>query len=287
MHRDDVFDTDPGSHRRGPAGSRPLLDPAAVVPRRRWHDALQLTAARTGVSPRTVLGLLVVAAVVLSVLGVRVALDRRAARPVPLAPVVQVTAAPAGSTGTSGSGGGPAATDTGAVSTAGPPTPTVPPSPGGGGAAAASATGGPVVVVDVVGRVRHPGVQRLPAGARVEQAIEAAGGVRGGADVAQVNLARPLVDGEQVVVPSRGETLTAPAAAPAAGGSPTGPTQPIDLNQAGATELDTLPGVGPVLAQRILDWRGEHGRFSSVDELGEVSGIGDAVLGRLRPLVRV
>ncbi|GMA85658.1 hypothetical protein GCM10025868_09080 [Angustibacter aerolatus] len=144
------------------------------------------------------------------------------------------------------------------------------------------------MVVDVVGRVRHPGVQRLPAGARVEQAIEAAGGVRGGADVAQVNLARPLVDGEQVVVPSRGETLTAPAAAPAAGGSPTGPTQPIDLNQAGATE-PRHP------ARRRTRAGATHSRLAGrarsfqapSTSLGEVSGIGDAVLGRLRPLVRV
>jgi competence protein ComEA len=161
------------------------------------------------------------------------------------------------------------------------------------------------VVVHVVGRVRHPGVVRLPQGARVEQAVTAAGGARSDADLSRVNLARPLVDGEQVVVPRPGESALAsggPGSVVAAPGSVVGGTtgspgsgsgvirqhaQPVDINTATQAELDTLPGVGPVLAQRILDWRAQNGQFTSVDELGEVSGIGDAVLARLRPLVRL
>jgi competence protein ComEA len=159
-----------------------------------------------------------------------------------------------------------------------------------------------VVVVHVVGRVRHPGVVRLPAGSRVEQAVTAAGGARRDADLTRVNLARPLLDGEQVLVPRPGEPVTGEASLPGlgvpappsgtrpGGGSATagGTTaQAVDVNTATLAELDTLPGVGPVLAQRILDWRAQNGRFTAVDELGEVSGIGDAVLARIRPLVRL
>jgi competence protein ComEA len=126
----------------------------------------------------------------------------------------------------------------------------------------------------------------------VEQAVTAAGGPRRDADLSQVNLARPLVDGEQVVVPRPGQPATPAAVAAGSavgpGASPAAPGgSPVDVNTATLAELDTLPGVGPVLAQRILDWRAQNGRFTSVDELGEISGIGDAVLARLRPLVRL
>jgi competence protein ComEA len=138
----------------------------------------------------------------------------------------------------------------------------------------------------------------LQLGSRVEQALTAAGGARKDADLSQVNLARPLVDGEQVVVPRPGERAAQAGGAPGTlPGAATGPSQsrsgsgtqagPVDVNTATLAELDTLPGVGPVLAQRILDWRAANGRFTSVDELSEVSGIGDAVLARLRPLVRL
>jgi competence protein ComEA len=145
------------------------------------------------------------------------------------------------------------------------------------------------VRVHVVGQVRHPGVVTLPSGARVEDALRAAGGATAKADLVRVNLARPVVDGEQIVVPKPGEPVTGAAAvggAPAWTGSGVS-TGPVDLNTAGLAELDALPGVGPVLAQRILDWRTQNGRFSTVDELGEVSGIGEKVLANLRPLVRV
>ncbi|MEO7785706.1 MAG: ComEA family DNA-binding protein [Terracoccus sp.] len=158
-----------------------------------------------------------------------------------------------------------------------------------------SATQSPAVslVVHVIGQVARPGLVRLATGARVADALTAAGGATRKADLAAVNLARPLLDGEQVQVPAPGETLTAPvppqlaAGGAGPGGSAVGPTGQVDLNTADAAALDGLPGVGPVLAQRILDWRAAHGRFASVDELGEVSGIGDKLMAQLRDRVRV
>ena len=145
------------------------------------------------------------------------------------------------------------------------------------------------VVVHVVGRVRKPGLQRLPPGSRVADALEAAGGAAKGADLARVNLARVLVDGEQVVVPAPGDP-DPPGAPATGGGGGSGGTGAnggglVSINTADLAGLDTLPGVGPVLAQRILDWRAEHGKFTTVDELGEVSGIGEKMMERLRPLV--
>jgi len=127
---------------------------------------------------------------------------------------------------------------------------------------------GAVVVVSVGGEVRSPGLVRLPAGSRVDDAVRAAGGPVDPAATGLLNLARVLVDGEQVLV-----GVELPAAAPGAG-SPTGGL--LDLNLASASELDALPGIGPVLAQRIVDWRTENGRFASVDQLREVTGIGDS-----------
>lgn len=149
------------------------------------------------------------------------------------------------------------------------------------------------VVVHVVGQVGAPGLVRLPAGARVADAVEAAGGLTPEADTARTNLARVVADGEQLVVPRPGEELPAapPPAAATGGGSPVaGPAGgggPVSLATATLADLDALPGLGPVLAQRVLDWREEHGNFTSVEELGEVPGIGDVLLERLRPLVAV
>lgn len=150
-------------------------------------------------------------------------------------------------------------------------------------------TGAPVaeIVVDVSGKVREPGVHRLPAGSRVADALKAAGGVRPGTDVEVLNRARFLVDGEQVVVGG-----PAPAALPTtpAGGVPAdgvgAPAAPVSLNTATVEQLDTLPGVGPVLARHIIDHRTRHGGFRSVDELREVDGIGERRFADLRDLVR-
>lgn len=145
-----------------------------------------------------------------------------------------------------------------------------------------------LVVVDVAGRVRRPGVVELPAGSRVVDALEAAGGVRGGVDLSGLNLARVLVDGEQVLVGAP----SGPAAPPLAGtvpGNPgaTAPTALVDLNTADQAALEALPDIGPVTAQAILAWRTEHGGFTAVQELLEVDGIGPATLETLAPLVTV
>lgn len=171
--------------------------------------------------------------------------------------------------------------------------------PGAVGGSAGGATGAPAtpgagggLVVDVEGKVRRPGLVKLGSGARVADAVAAAGGPAPGAALIRINLARPLSDGEQVVVPGPNDPLPAvgngPGAETGSSGSGSGASGgAVDLNAATQSQLDTLPGVGPVLAGRIVAWRTEHGRFSSVDQLGEVTGIGDALLAKLRPLVRV
>ncbi len=150
------------------------------------------------------------------------------------------------------------------------------PAPGSGDASAMPAV---EVVVHVAGLVRRPGLVRLPSGSRVADAVSAAGGVTRPHAADSVNLARVLVDGEQIVVGS-GVGSGPVGAEPSADGL-------TDLNTADAAALELLPGVGPVLAGRIIAWRTANGPFRSVDELGEVSGIGDAILALLRPAVRV
>lgn len=140
------------------------------------------------------------------------------------------------------------------------------------------------VTVDVAGKVRRPGIVVLDAGARVVDALDAAGGARPGADLASLNLARVLVDGEQVVVGEPAPAGVLASAVPTAG-APGGPL--VNLNTATLAELETLPEVGPVTAQAIVAWRDQHGGFTSVDELLEVDGIGDATLGQLAPHVTV
>ncbi|WP_199521566.1 ComEA family DNA-binding protein [Jiangella anatolica] len=139
------------------------------------------------------------------------------------------------------------------------------------------------IVVHVAGLVARPGVVELPTGSRVIDAIEAAGGATPEADLTPINLARILTDGEQVLVTEDppAPPPAPPADAPAAGA----PSGPVNLNTATAAELDTLPGIGPTLAGRILEWREQNGRFTTVDELREVSGIGDQRFAELEPLV--
>ncbi|KQO65056.1 helix-hairpin-helix domain-containing protein [Curtobacterium sp. Leaf261] len=173
-------------------------------------------------------------------------------------------------------------------------------------------TGGPPapatpvpVVVDVAGAVGAAGVYSLAAGDRVQDALEAAGGAGADADLARLNLARVLVDGERLYVPRVGEVdlpqVLGPATGAAVGGAASGAGSggavgpgaggaagvPVDLNTADQTTLETLPGIGPALAMRILAWREEHGRFQSPDDLLEVSGIGETRFADIEPLVRV
>jgi competence protein ComEA len=163
----------------------------------------------------------------------------------------------------------------------------------GPGAGLVGASAGTEIVVDVSGKVREPGIHRLPPGSRVDDALRAAGGVRPGASTAGLNRARFLVDGEQVVVgaptPVQGGAPVPGAAGAVQGGAPVpgaASAAPVSLNTATAEQLDTLPGVGPVLAQHIIDHRTRNGGFRSVAELREVNGIGERRFADLRNLVR-
>jgi competence protein ComEA len=138
------------------------------------------------------------------------------------------------------------------------------------------------LVVHVVGAVRRPGLYRLADGARIADAVRRAGGATRRADLSLVNLAAPVADGSQVVVPRR----ASPSASGSDGGeAPAAPAGPIHLNTATVEQLDELPGVGPVTAQKIVDYREQHGAFSSVDDLDAIPGIGPARLEQLRELV--
>jgi competence protein ComEA len=157
------------------------------------------------------------------------------------------------------------------------------------------------VVVSVVGLVHAPGLVTLAPGARIADALNAAGGTTDGADTIGLNMARQVADGEQIVVgiaPAKGQpsvlgsSVTSGSAAPGAlspvsGPSKSTPAEVVNLNTATVQQLDTLPGIGPVTAAAIVAWRDANGKFSSVDQLAEVDGIGPARLQKLRPLVRV
>lgn len=253
--------------------SKPLVAAAVPGPSRPAVLTVPLSLRGLRARPRrlAVLGALVLLVAVTVILGVRVAWARTSARPASAAAAAH------------GPPGGLASR-------------TVPAAFASPGASAAPTTAS-VVLVHVVGQVRRPGVVRLSTGSRVLDAVGAAGGTKPSADLNHLNLARIVTDGEQIVVPKPGEVIPVPGASSApgagagsaggvpAGGGPAGGL--VDLNTADAAALDALPGVGPVLSQRILDWRTQHGRFSSVDELGEVSGIGDKLLAQIGPKVRV
>jgi len=180
---------------------------------------------------------------------------------------------------------------------------TSPPSSGQGAAVPSGSPDSPgsPVFVHVRGRVALPGLYELAAGARVVDVVAAAGGFTDDADQGAVNLARPLVDGEQLLVPAVGElpaggsgaagTSAGPGAAAGAAGAAGGGAGAggglVDLNSADATMLETLPGVGPATSAAVLEWRRQNGSFRSVDDLLEVPGIGEKTLESLRPLVRV
>ena len=147
----------------------------------------------------------------------------------------------------------------------------------------------------VLGAVKRPGLVRLPEPARVQDAIDRAGGLRPGADLGDLNLAQVLGDGQQVMIGQRSdsgqergsELRDAGSPASPGTGGPASPTAQVDLNAATAAQLETLPGVGPVTAAKIIAWREEHGRFSRVEELQEIDGIGPKTYAELAPNCRV
>ncbi|MBB4855858.1 competence protein ComEA [Mycobacteroides chelonae] len=152
------------------------------------------------------------------------------------------------------------------------------------------------MVISVVGLVKRPGLVTLSGGARVADAVTAAGGAVDGADVVTLNMARPVADGDQIVVglaPVSGQPVGMASSIAAAGqvsagsvgATSTSPSGRVNLNTATESELDELPGVGPVMAASIVRWRSEHGKFTSVDQLSEVDGIGPSRLDKLRALV--
>lgn len=183
-------------------------------------------------------------------------------------------------------------------------TPSVPASDGAvgptGAASSTSTTAPPQVVVQAAGAVERPGLYRLSVGARVDDLIREAGGLTERADRARINLAAAVNDGERIWFPARGEadppevvqatpgpSVASPSGSPETSAAPDAPEAPIDLNSADAASLDELPGVGPATAEAIIAHREASGPFSSVDELLDVRGIGEAKLEQLRPLVRV
>jgi competence protein ComEA len=192
-------------------------------------------------------------------------------RPVPSLSSAPPVAASSLVTPSVAAGGAPTA---GAASTGTTPGPTAP-------GRSPTVTGN--IVVDVAGKVHRPGIATLPSGSRVVDALEAAGGARRGVRLGSLNLARVLVDGEQIVV---GVAAPPGVAASAASAPTSGAGVPmVNINTATQAELEELPGVGPVTAQSILEFRAEHGTFTAVDELLEVSGIGDATLAKIAPYV--
>lgn len=173
-----------------------------------------------------------------------------------------------------------------------------PPAESGGSPAegARDAASGAKIVVHIAGAVNRAGVVELPTGSRIHEAIAAAGGSGPEADLNRLNLAAVLTDGQKIHVPQLGDPADSPGTAASETGSDgggSGAGEPgadgakIDLNSASVEELGALPRVGPVLAQRIVDWRKEHGRFSSVEELDAVDGVGPKMLETLLPLVRI
>jgi competence protein ComEA len=261
----------PGARHRGDAVADrvPLAVRAALA--RSVPDSVR--GGRVGLGKGQAVVVLLLALLALGGAALVVLVSRPDVEPAPaLAPVAEASGTPV--------------PEPGAVSvTALPPTPaTVPVAPAAGGSAD--------LVVHVAGEVARPGVFRLPPGSRVVDAIAAAGGAEEGVDLTPLNLARPLSDGEQVLVgvdpPPGGGSLAGVGGAGPVAPSDAGPGDPrVDLNTATAAQLEELPGVGPVLAGRIVAWREEHGRFTSTDELREVSGIGPKTYEALADLVRV
>jgi competence protein ComEA len=235
------------------SSSESPIQPFRPLPDPTWRERLDEVVERVRDAPRPVrLFVGLVAAVGVAVIALAL-LHPAAADPAPEATLPRASAAP-------------------------PPPSSVTPS---------SAPAAALVVVQAAGAVQHPGLYRLPPGARVDDLVTAAGGFASGADADRINLAAPLVDGQKIYVPRVGEPLPNDAANGGSAGAASAPAQPLDLNQATLQQLDELPGIGPATAQAILDYRAQHGQFRSVDDLLNVRGIGDAKLEQVRPLVRV
>jgi competence protein ComEA len=149
-----------------------------------------------------------------------------------------------------------------------------------------SSAGAPMIV-DVTGLVRKPGVYEFPAGSRVIDAVERAGGAKQGADLSLLNLAAPLADGQQIVVPKEGAGVPGVVGSTVPGSVPSSAGAPININTASAVELEELSGIGEVLAAAVVAYRDEHGPFTSVDQLEDVSGIGPSTLEEIRAQVTV
>lgn len=284
--------TEPLDSRRAVRAASAVAPPAATDPLaarlvRGSDGVLQLPGTLRGarVSP-PVLAVVGAALVVLvAVVSVLVAVFRTdaAAQPVPTRNEGAPTALATGSTIPTGSGLASTVVTSPAVNPSAPvPTGTTP---------------APALMVHVVGQVKRPGVVTVPAGSRVKDALDRAGGATRKAVLSGLNLARPVVDGEQIVVPdTAGAPVPVNTLAPPTGPQGAGTTAApggagagaqVDLNAADQAALEALPEVGPVLAAKILEWRAAHGRFTTVDELGEVSGVGEKTLETLRPHVRV
>ncbi|WP_378738698.1 helix-hairpin-helix domain-containing protein [Nocardia brasiliensis] len=262
-----------------------LAEPAAgsgwrdrFVPER--FRGIRFDPGRRGVGTLLVIG--VVAMVVAAVVVFR---ERPVAQPVPPLPAVRTSTTTPAVARSNSTASASAAASPGAA-----------PQPAESGAA----PGADELVVSVVGLVQHTGLVRLPAGSRVADALAAAGGPRDGADLAGLNLAQRLLDGDQVLVGPAGPNPGPPqlgsttinaggrtATAPSGSAGPPSPSGRVDLNTATESDLDALPGVGPVTAKAIIAWRTANGRFTAIDQLGQVDGIGPARLARLRELVKV
>ncbi|WP_256840881.1 helix-hairpin-helix domain-containing protein [Ornithinimicrobium cryptoxanthini] len=263
-----------GRHRDGDDGPRVLTVPAS------------LRSVDVRVRPGAVVAVIVVVLLVGAIFGVRWWWAERTSQPVPIAPAATTseTAGPLAE--------GAAQPLTHEALEA--PAPGANGTPGADGAQATTAEP-QVYLVHVDGAVRAPGVVQVEVGARVQDAVDAAGGFTAEADTTRLNLARPVGDGERLWVPRPGEDVPdlvesdpggppgQPPAGGAGGGSGAGGGVQVNLNSADQAALEELPGVGPVTAAAIIQWRTEHGRFSTTDELLEVSGIGEATLDKLLP----